>query len=213
MALTNYTQLQTAIQDYLDDETMNARVPDFITLFEAKARRALTTSDTVGTSVGTTTSDGKISLPTDFSMVRRVHVNGLPLDYITAEDAGHRNSRQSGRSTYAYSLEGKVLTVVPPGIVDVTLVYSQTVPALSGTNPTNWILDAHPDAYLYGALSEAEGYGFDDPRLAMWKALANDALGQIIGADQGTEWASAATLSPDPVLWSGQTRRRYGWVY
>jgi hypothetical protein len=213
MALTTYAQLQTAVQDYLDDETMNARIPDFIALFEAKARRALTTSDTVATSVGTTTSDGKISLPTDFNAVRRVHVNGTPLDFITAGDAGHRNSVQSGRSTYAYSLEGRTLTIVPPGIVEVTLVYSQGVPALSGTNPTNWVLDSHPDAYLYGTLSEAEGYGFDDPRLAMWKALANDALGQIIGSDQGTEWASAATLMPDPVLWSGQTRRRYGWVF
>jgi hypothetical protein len=60
--------------------------------------------------------------------------------------------------------------------------------------------DRHPDAYLYGALAEAEAYGFDDPRLAMWKALANDALGQIIGADQGTEWASAATVPCDPVF-------------
>jgi len=36
--------------------------------------------------------------------------------------------------------------------------------------------------------------------MALWKALGNDALGQIIGADQGTEWASAATIVPDPVF-------------
>jgi hypothetical protein len=200
MALTTYTELQDAIQDYLDDETMNARIPDFIRLFEVKARRALRTSATTGTSIGTTDINGQITLPTDFRGVKRASINGASLEFITPEDAMDRNAIQSARSPYAYSIEGLTLTVVPPGIVDITLVYSQDVPALSASNPSNWLMDRHPDAYLYGSLAEAEAYGFDDVRLATWRALASGALSEIVASDQGTEWASAATIPPDPVF-------------
>jgi hypothetical protein len=206
MPVTTYTEnptysgLQATVQEYLDDETTTVRIPDFIRQFEVKARRALRTSDATATSVGATDANGQVTLPTDFRGVRRASVGGKSLNFITPEDAMERNATQSARTTYAYSIEGRTLTVVPAGVVDVTLVYAQEIPFLSDDNPTNWLLDRHPDAYLYGALAEAEAYGFDDPRLAMWKALANDALGQIIGADQGTEWASAATVPCDPVF-------------
>lgn len=200
MALATYADLQATIQDYLDDETMNARIPDFIALFEVKARRALRTSDAVATAVATTNSSGQVTLPTDYRAVRRVHIDGEPLAFITPDDAAERNATQSARSPYAYSIEGRTLTIVPAASVDITLVYQQSVPVLSNTNTTNWVLTSHPDAYLYGSLAEAEGYGFDDARLATWKALANAALGEIIGSDLSTEWASAATVLPDPVF-------------
>lgn len=199
MAITNYTELQAAIVDYLDDETMTARIPDFIRLFEAKARRVLRTSDTTETSIGTTDANGQISLPVDFLGVRRLSAGGVPLTFITPEDAQERNARASGRSPYAYAIEGRVLTIVPAGIADIVLYYYKTLPVLSATNPTNWLLDRDPDAYLYGALAEAEGYGFNDARLATWRALASDSLAQVVGSDFGSEWANAATVVPDPV--------------
>lgn len=200
MALATYADLQAAIQDYLDDSTMTARITDFIVLFEVKARRALRTSDTVSTATATTDATGEVALPADFRGVKRVAINGESLNFITPEDAADRNAIESARSTYAYTIEGRTLTVVPAGSVTITLVYTASLPALSVSNTSNWVLTRHPDAYLYGSLAEAEAYGFDDPRLAMWKALANDALGQIVGADQSMEWASAATVTPDPVF-------------
>lgn len=200
MPTTTYAELQATIQDYLDDSTMDTRIPDFITLFEAKARRALRTSDAVATATATTNSSGQVTLPSDFRAVRRVHIAGEPLMFLTPEDAAERNATQSARSPYAYSIEGRTLTIVPASSTIVTLVYVQEIPALSVDNQTNWLLDRHSDAYLYGALAEAEGYGFDDGRLATWKALANGALAEIIGADLSTEWASAATVLPDPVF-------------
>lgn len=43
--------------------------------------------------------------------------------------------------------------------------------ALSGNNPSNWILSSHPDVYLYGALVEASPYLSDDARVAVWGQL------------------------------------------
>jgi len=199
MALDTYADLQDAISDYLDDETLDARIPDFIRLFEVKAQRLLRTSQAKNTATATTDPNGQVSLPDDFRGVVRLSVSGTPLDFLTPEDVSLRNTYANNRTTYAYSIEGLVLTVVPASSVAVTLVYYRGVPALSGLITSNWLLEEAPDAYLYGALAEAEAFGFNDSRLATWRALANDALAAVVGSDVGTEWANAATVVPDPV--------------
>jgi hypothetical protein len=199
MALATYADLQAAMSDYLDDETLDARIPDFIRLFEVKAQRVLRTSEAKNTATAPTDVNGQVTLPDDFRAVVRLSAGGRPLDYLTAEDAELRNSYANNRQTYAYSIEGRVLTIVPASITTVTLVYYRGVPVLSDVNPSNWLLEAHPDAYLYGSLAEAEAFGFNDNRLATWRALASDSLAQVISSDFGTEWANAATVVPDPV--------------
>jgi hypothetical protein len=146
MALATYADLQTALSDYLDDETLDARIPDFIRLFEVKAQRVLRTSEAKNTATAPTDVNGQVTLPDDFRAVVRLSAGGRPLDYLTAEDAELRNSYANNRQTYAYSIEGRVLTIVPASIATVTLVYYRGVPVLSDVNPSNWLLEAHPDA-------------------------------------------------------------------
>lgn len=200
MALTNYTELQDAIADYLDDETLEPRIPDFIRLWEIKAQRILRTSQTKNVAVATTDASGQVELPIDFRGLVRVSLaNGRPLDFLTPDDVALRNTYANNRMTYGYSVEGRVITVVPASSVEIELVYYQGLPALSVANASNWVLEEHPDAYLYGSLAEAEAFGFNDARLSTWRTLATDALAQIIGSDFGTEWGNAATVLPDPV--------------
>lgn len=200
MALSNYTDLQSAISDYLDDETLEARIPDFIRLYEVKAQRILRTSQSKNVATAQTDGIGQVDMPTDFrGLVRVTLADGTPLDFLTPDDAGLRNTYANNRSTYAYTVEGRTLTLVPAASVSIVLYYYQGLPALSVSNPTNWMLAENPDAYLYGSLAEAEGFGFNDARLATWRALASDSLAQVIGSDFGSEWANAATVVPDPV--------------
>jgi hypothetical protein len=200
MALATYSDLQSAIVDYLDDSTLTARIPDFVRLFEAKAQRILRTARAKNTAEAQTDANGQVYVPDDFRAVVRLSLaDGTPLDFLTPDDVALRNTYANNRSTYGYSLEGRVLTVVPASSVSIRMVYYQTLTPLSVTAPSNWVLDTHPDAYLYGSLAEAEAFGFNDARLATWRALASDTLSQIIGADLSTEWANAATVVPDAV--------------
>jgi len=200
MALSTYTELQDAMADYLDDETLEARIPDFIRLFEVKAQRVLRTSQAKNTATAQTDGSGQVDMPSDFRGVVRVTlVDGTPLEFITPDDAGLRNSYANNRTTYAYTIEGRTLTLVPAASVEIVLYYYQGLPAISVSNASNWLLDEHPDCYLYGSLAEAEAFGFNDARLATWRALASDSLAQVIGSDFGSEWANAATVVPDPV--------------
>lgn len=50
-------------------------------------------------------------------------------------------------------------------------MYYEQIPALSDSNTSNWLLDAAPDAYLYGSLLQAAPYLAEDERIQVWSTL------------------------------------------
>ncbi len=53
------------------------------------------------------------------------------------------------------------------------------MPALSDSTPTNWLLTAHPDLYLFGSMIEAEMFGVNDERAPPWKARRDEIFDEI----------------------------------
>jgi len=53
------------------------------------------------------------------------------------------------------------------------------VSALSNASSTNWILQNHPDLYLYGSLSEASPYLGADERIQVWRTLYEAEISKI----------------------------------
>ena len=77
-------------------------------------------------------------------------------------------------------------------IRDVTLyvsMYHFDGPLDSVNYETNTLQDAY-NAYLYGALSHAEGYLMNDPRIALWKSKFEECLGQLNGTKTDAELGS-----------------------
>lgn len=64
------------------------------------------------------------------------------------------------------------------------LTYFASLAALSLTNPTNWLLDLAPDAYLYGSLVAAAPYLRDTSSLPIWKGLRDEALASVIASQR-----------------------------
>lgn len=61
---------------------------------------------------------------------------------------------------------------------------------LDSVNPyTSTLQDAYP-AYLYGALSHAEGYLYNDPRIALWKSKFEECLQQLNGTKTDADLGS-----------------------
>ena len=75
MAITTYAELQTAIGNWLDHSLFTARIPEFITLFEACANRRLRVRQQE-TSTNLTPSGGSVALPSDYLSWRRVTWTG-----------------------------------------------------------------------------------------------------------------------------------------
>lgn len=75
----------------------------------------------------------------------------------------------------------------PGGSLLTRLAYWREIAPLSPQQQTNWLLQEHPDVYLYGSLLQVEGFIKNDPRMATWEALFEKAAEQIhLDADEQT---------------------------
>jgi hypothetical protein len=146
----NYTDLQTAVVSYYKRGSIATSIPAWIALAEAYLFRELDVKSLSVVVTGTTTG-GLITVPADFLSVVRLTVTQdgteRKLDYIPAPSEG----TETGMAPYGYSVQGEALRLHPPSGTGqaYTLHYTPKVEALSGTNPTNWILENAADLYLY----------------------------------------------------------------
>lgn len=189
MALDNYTNLQATVADWIDRTDLTAKIPTFIRLAEAQFNRRLRTRRQQVTATQTLTGS-QINLPSHFVELIAVSVPENParrLRYVT-EDERQRMTEElsaTGRPE-AYTIRDGHLILVPgPGAVSsVDLVYFRDIPVLSDSNPTNWLLTHHPDAYLYGACLQAAPYLRDPEQLAVWNAGLDRVMAEIEDEDK-----------------------------
>jgi hypothetical protein len=196
MPFNSYAELQTAVLNWLarpGDPLVAPSVPDMITLFEREARRRLKTGD-AEVRAYMTVSTAAVALPQDCRELRLVTSGGNVLDYVTPMElsGGSGLPRQ-------YTLHGRELRLGPgpSGNVQVEILYQIGVPPLSDAQPTNWLLQEHPDAYLYGTLANAEAFIGHDERIQLWLAAREAAFASIEQADRKARWAGPLTIRPD----------------
>jgi hypothetical protein len=190
MAISTYTELQTAVANYLARDNLTSRIPEFITLCEAKLNRTLFVPQMETRSTTTCdTSDTEpefISLPTDFQTMRRVRLSGVTgkprLSFMTQtqlDDYRYSADNVSGQPVY-FTIMGSEMELAPTPNEDFTLemVYRKNIPAMA-SNATNWLLTLAPDIYLYGTLLEAMPYIKDDGRVSLWATGFATAIDQL----------------------------------
>jgi hypothetical protein len=183
MAITTYGQLVSAVTEWLardQDTTLVLRIPDFITLAEAKLNRELFVPQMEKRSTTTvdTTSDEPefISLPTDFqSMIslRLSNVTGKPpLRFLGAAQVDSLRYRSNNVTAQpaAYTIIGSEIELIPTPGQDYTIemVYRAIITPLNVDNTSNWLLLQAPDVYLYGTLLETAPYLKEDSRIQTW---------------------------------------------
>lgn len=188
MSITTYAELQTAAANWLSRADLTSRIPEFITLAEARINRKLrvrqqeTASDVTITG-GTRTA----ALPSDFREVRRLYLDTSPvhiLDYISPQDYWKRYvSTDTGRPS-VFTIEGANLVFGPIPDTGYTgkLTYFAAFPALSST--PHGTFTANPDLYLYGTLLQAEPFLKNDKRVGLWKQWFDEILMEMEAQNQ-----------------------------
>jgi hypothetical protein len=199
MAIGTYAELQTAIGNWLDRSL--SQVTDFIALFEAQVNRRLllrpqTTSSTI------TMTSGAGSLPSDYLEWKRVTWSGDPtrdLDYVTPAFLSRVNAASESADPTYFTIEGGTIKVGRLSNTSLDLLYSQKVPALSVSATTNWLLTAHPDAYLFGSLTMSATLTSDAENGRAWNELTQRILGELWGLDFAQRGQMVQrTLGPTP---------------
>jgi hypothetical protein len=199
LPLATYDDLQAEVAAWLRRSDLVSEIPTFIALAEAQMNRRLRVRP-MAVSLSQSWASEYVDLPADFLAEREVTVTAasLPrrLAYLTPEqmDVGARTP-VSGLPRF-YGLYGRQLRLhpAPDQAYAAELVYLQAIPALSEAAPSNWLLQSHPDAYLYGALAQSAPYLRADERLQTWATLFTGVLADIEAADRT---GSAARLRSD----------------
>jgi hypothetical protein len=193
VAISTYTELQSAVSNWLGGRTdLTSRIPEFITLCEAKLNRTLFVPqmETRSTTTCDTSDDEPefISLPTDFQTMRRVRlssVTGKPrLNFMSQtqlDDYRYSTDNVADQPVY-FTIIGDEMELAPTPNENYTLemVYRKNIPALA-SNSTNWLLTFAPDIYLYGMLLESAPYIKEDERIAVWATGFGTAIDQLNG--------------------------------
>lgn len=173
MALATYDDLRSAVADWLARTDLTDRIVDFITLAEARINRELRCREMVTEAIGTTTVQD-ITIPTDFVETVKLVLDAAtdePLEYRPIEDAELRVAGSTTGQPVMFSVLGQYIRLYPSPDAEYTytLNYYATVPSLSDSNTSNWLLTKAPDLYLFGALVEASPFLLDDGRVGLWE--------------------------------------------
>jgi hypothetical protein len=186
MPITTYTELKSAVADWLLRDDLTAVLPSFISLAEAGLNRQARHWRMEKRS--TATLDSQYSaLPADFLQPIRLSLtSGTTFELELASQADIVDMRSlaannTGRPRYYALTAGEIEVFPTPGDnYTLELAYVARVPALSDSNADNWLLTYYPDAYLYGTLLQAAPYLKDDERVGLWKSLYDGAVAGII---------------------------------
>jgi hypothetical protein len=218
MALASYTDLLAQVAGWIGRSDLTANIPDFVTLFEAIANRRLRVRQMEAV-LSFTTNGGRAPLPADYLAWRRMTWAGntsVDMKYRTPSGlrimfptfAAGIPSTFTIEPTTIITADEDDVTVDDDDIVSTWQIvtadtddsdsafafhYYRKIPVLSGG--LNWLMNEHPDAYLYGVLTEAYGFQKDIQNMALWAARRDEIFADIMKLDTKTRGPSAIMVA------------------
>ena len=194
MALSNYTELQASVADFLNRSDMTSVIPDFITMAEAELNRTLRVRE-MSVRTQAPIDSQYVKLPDDFLGMRNIDLLTDPVTPMTYKNLQnldvHRASDATGKPIYYSIMQNNIeFSPVPDGDYTIEIVYYQKVPSLSA-NSTNWLLTDHPDAYLYGSLMHSAPYLQADERIGVWAGKYQQVIQQITTSDEKARFSGS----------------------
>jgi len=193
MAITTYAELKASVAGWLNRPDLTAIIPDLIALAEADINRRLRCRQMLKR-VSTTLDAAREVLPGDFLEAQQLVLPGPPprlVEQVGPSQIPDLRARHPAGTALYYALLGDALEFVPeaPARGTLELTYYARLAALSDAAPSNAVLQAHPDLYLYATLAQSAPYLRDDARLTIWAGLYAATLDAIHALDRRAQWS------------------------
>ena len=182
MAISTYSELKSAVADFLNRDDLTSVIPTFISLAEAQINRDLRHWKMEQRSTAEI-DDQFLTLPTDWLETIRINVqdtvpyalNLVSRDQI--QDMRFKGDDVAGKPLYYCVLAGELeLYPTPDATYDINMTYIQKIASLSDSNTSNWLLADSPDLYLYAVLLETAIYLRDDERITAYAGMYQQKL-------------------------------------
>lgn len=174
MAISTYSELKTAVANWLNRSDLTTYIPDFIALGEARIYRELRIR-AMEASLSSAISSGVISVPNDYVELKHARVDGTPVHGLQrkTDEWIYQNypTRSSDGKPKFMARDGSSFIFGPYPDSDYTIkgTYYKRLTALSDSNTTNWFTTNAPGILLFAALCEAEPFMKNDERILVWQ--------------------------------------------
>jgi len=212
MAIGTYSELQTAVANWLDRDDLTLRIPEFIALSEARMNRTLRLAimlnvdeTTLGGAATLISGTRDYALPSGYLQMVDFHLRTSPittLSYLTPENmnrmwAGSQGGRPLAYTIFSDNASGTPVKKVrlgpsPDSGYNYSIMFYKKIDALSDSNTTEQMLTNNPDVYLYGALLEAEPFLMNDQRVGLWLAAFEKAIADLQEQDNKDRHSGSA---------------------
>lgn len=186
MAITTYAELKAAAANWLVRTDLTARIPEFVSLAEARLNRILRTR-LAEAEVALTTAVGlrTVPLPAGFTEALAVWIQRpegrAPLPFLEPSLIGPSSLRGEPG---AWTVDGANLAFDRPCDAAYGLILRMLRGfSLSDATPTNALMAEAPDVYLFAVLCEAGPFLRDGELAATYEAKLERAIGELNAKD------------------------------
>lgn len=205
LAISNVDDLKTWIADEVDRDLadITTKLDKWILLSEARFNRDLRCSEMEKTVSGYATAEDT-PLPADYLAMRAIYIEGSPDRPLRglSPSAVRQEFDGSTGTPVGYALVAEGIRLVPPPTSDgdlLTMDYWGKIDPLSATNPSNWLLEQHPDAYIYGVLFHYYRWSKDKESAIDANALCESVIAKINRVANADRYG-AGPLVPNAVV-------------
>lgn len=185
-AIENYADLKGHVAHWLRPNAtpsadMLNRIPQYIAMAHDEINMLLATLPRMQVTAALTFVDGYATIPDRLLSVIQLQNMASPFNEILPMLT---QIPQAATITSGYPCEykwsGSQFQVFPPVDASTYICYAQGLARLVDDDDTNWVLDLHSAAYLYGALRHADRRLVDQERLAGWEKGFQESISSII---------------------------------
>lgn len=193
----SYSSLQSDIDSWLENSFTTSQKQQFIAFAEAKFNRELRTLDMEIRATASVSTE-YVGVPSDFLEMITLQFTDANsnisfVEYVSPSRFRQLWTNQSAGTPKFYTIvDGQFqLTPSPDATYTMELVYYGRLSALSDSNTTNWLLDAHPDLYLAQSLAAASTFGWNDERAASFAQTADNMIFNLNETEKNRRIGSA----------------------
>jgi hypothetical protein len=196
--INTYATLQTAVANWIDRDDLTDRIPEFISLAEARFNRTLRLrSMETKQTASTTAAQRNYNLPTNYIQMRNFQVNTDPittLSYVTPEIYDRLWGGSTSGTPKFYTILANEISLgpIPASVMTIEMLFYKRFDYLSNTATTNWLLTNAPDIYLYGSMLEAEPFIMNDERVPLWAQALETAIAAMQEQDNKDRHSGSA---------------------
>lgn len=181
MAISTYSELKTAVQDFLHRTDLTAQYDNWIDLTETMLKRSPRSvnrpgyggvrgnlTKTSGTTM--TASQRYVSKPSDLQDALSFQLTATDnyLQYLAPGQMRIIQQTGTGMPKYFTITDTIDFNIAPDSAYAYEILYYPTFPALSDSQTTNWVLTNYPDVYLAGCLYWANRFIQNDQESENW---------------------------------------------